>query len=415
MRPSLQRLIGVIIGVALTTGLSVTVQGQGPFAAQVQAAVNALTSGQIAFNPIRLAASAYANWGTTTGTNGYGIRDSAGTMQVKNSGGSWAAIATGGSAAPTDATYITQTANATLTNEQALSTLSSGIMRVATTTGVITALTDSSGIFANVSDETGGTGVLVGSISPALTTPTITTTETLTRDGIAATSTDGYVMQNTTAATGGVPQQKSPRMRICGTAYNSSSAMSETDCWAMENRPATVAGTTTSQWYLTASINGGAYSDVMSLTNAANLAVSTITATQVNMSSGFRSSANGTTITMPADGEVNFRNNATTGFASFRIASDIVYSWATPTITSGFSTSSPSIAGKASAFAVTIAATPGTTGVVAFNTTFTNVPSVNCTNTVTANAVQTVPTTTQVTLNGVWVANDIIRCIAIGY
>src|SRR6185295_11911525 len=171
----------------------------------------------------------------------------------------------------------------------------------------------------------------------------------------------------------------------------------------------------TSQWYLTASINGGAYSDVMSLTNAANLAVSTITATQVNMSSGFRSSANGTTITMPADGEVNFRNNATTGFASFRIASDIVYSWATPTITSGFSTSSPSIAGKASAFAVTIAATPGTTGVVAFNTTFTNVPSVNCTNTVTANAVQTVPTTTQVTLNGVWVANDIIRCIAIGY
>ncbi len=43
-----------------------------------------------------------------------------------------------GSSAPVDATYITQTANATLTNEQALSALSTGYMKVTTTTGVIT-------------------------------------------------------------------------------------------------------------------------------------------------------------------------------------------------------------------------------------------------------------------------------------
>lgn len=74
-----------------------------------------------------------------------------------------------GGAAPTDATYITQTPNASLTNEQALSTLASGIMRVATTTGVVTSLTDSAGIAANISDET-GTGVLVFNDSPTFTT-----------------------------------------------------------------------------------------------------------------------------------------------------------------------------------------------------------------------------------------------------
>jgi len=75
----------------------------------------------------------------------------------------------GGSGAPTDATYITQTADATLSAEQALSALSSGIMRVATTTGVVTSLTDSAGIAANISDET-GTGLLLFGTSPTITT-----------------------------------------------------------------------------------------------------------------------------------------------------------------------------------------------------------------------------------------------------
>lgn len=78
-----------------------------------------------------------------------------------------------GGGAPTDATYITQTADGTLSAEQALSALSSGIMRVATTTGVITSLTDSAGIAANISDET-GTGVLVFGTSPTFTTSIIT-------------------------------------------------------------------------------------------------------------------------------------------------------------------------------------------------------------------------------------------------
>lgn len=74
----------------------------------------------------------------------------------------------GGASAPDDATYITQTANGTLSAEQALSSLSTGIMRVATTTGVITSLTDSSGIAANLSDET-GSGALVFGTAPVVT------------------------------------------------------------------------------------------------------------------------------------------------------------------------------------------------------------------------------------------------------
>lgn len=43
----------------------------------------------------------------------------------------------GGGGAPTDATYITQTANSSLSNEQALSSLSTGLVKVTTSTGVL--------------------------------------------------------------------------------------------------------------------------------------------------------------------------------------------------------------------------------------------------------------------------------------
>ena len=81
----------------------------------------------------------------------------------------------GGAGAPTSATYITQTPNVTLSAEQALNALATGIMRVATTTGVVTALTDSAGIAANISDES-GTGVMAFTISPVITTPQINDT-----------------------------------------------------------------------------------------------------------------------------------------------------------------------------------------------------------------------------------------------
>jgi len=46
---------------------------------------------------VALNASAYLNWGTTLGSTGYGFRDNSGTMEYKNSSGTWAAIGSGGS------------------------------------------------------------------------------------------------------------------------------------------------------------------------------------------------------------------------------------------------------------------------------------------------------------------------------
>src|SRR5262245_61206853 len=54
----------------------------------------------------------------------------------------------GGGGAPTNATYITQTPNGTLSAEQALSALSSGLMFVTNATGVITSIGNSAGLAA---------------------------------------------------------------------------------------------------------------------------------------------------------------------------------------------------------------------------------------------------------------------------
>lgn len=77
----------------------------------------------------------------------------------------------GSGGAPTNAPYITQTPNGSLSAEQPLSELPSGLMRVRTTTGEITSLTNSTGIAANLSDET-GSGLLVFGTAPNLTSPT---------------------------------------------------------------------------------------------------------------------------------------------------------------------------------------------------------------------------------------------------
>lgn len=83
----------------------------------------------------------HIDWGT--GANQVSAVD----MPIEDSGGNFTAtdveaalaeLATGGVAgAPTDATYIVQVPNGTLTNEQALSALATGIVKNTTTTGVL--------------------------------------------------------------------------------------------------------------------------------------------------------------------------------------------------------------------------------------------------------------------------------------
>lgn len=136
-----------IIAGALIGLLTVGVAAQGPTPAVVQQALRAFL--------------AAAN--TWTGTQTF-------TNVVVN--GSCTGCGGGGGGAPTDATYITQTPNVTLSAEQPLSAQATGIMRSATTTGVVSTLTNSAGIAANISDES-GTGVMLFSGSPTIVTPTI--------------------------------------------------------------------------------------------------------------------------------------------------------------------------------------------------------------------------------------------------
>ncbi len=67
----------------------------------------------------------------------------AGIVGAQQSGGG----GTGGSGgAPTSATYITQTANATLTNEQPIGALATGILAGTTTTGVVSSVATGAGL-----------------------------------------------------------------------------------------------------------------------------------------------------------------------------------------------------------------------------------------------------------------------------
>ncbi len=90
--------------------------------------------------------------------------------------------------------------------------------------------------------------------------------QSISVNGIAATSTDGLVLQNTTPATVGVPVQQGPRLTLCGTAWKTdATTASQVDCMALEARPISAAGATTVNMVWMKSINGGAYGDMMNL------------------------------------------------------------------------------------------------------------------------------------------------------
>jgi hypothetical protein len=127
----------------LTTGLFIVfimllrtpVAEMQQLSTQIQIAINQLVTGVTPFTAFRTSASSYLNWGTTQGTSGYGIRDNAGTLEFKDSGGAWTAIASG-SGAPAAGSYWTRVAEAGLSNESVLGALGTGLVINTTTTGV---------------------------------------------------------------------------------------------------------------------------------------------------------------------------------------------------------------------------------------------------------------------------------------
>ena len=136
IRRSFTWWLGILAGVLLMT---VPVGGQN-INTQIAIAINNLVTGVTPFTAFRTATSSYLNWGSTQGINGYGIRDNAGVIEIKNSGGAWTVVV-GGSGNPTNASYWTRVPEAALSNETPLSALATALILNTTATGVPVAYT----------------------------------------------------------------------------------------------------------------------------------------------------------------------------------------------------------------------------------------------------------------------------------
>lgn len=159
--------------------------------------------------------------------------------------------------------------------------------------------------FGNIRLRTDGNNYLLIAMAGA---------QSIAINGIAVTSTDGLVIQNTTASTVGTTVQISPRLNLCGTAYNSVSTLSETDCAYWETVPVTTAGTTTLILRARELVNGGAVttgsmnvSQFATLVTTAITAASTISATTSMSITGVAFAALGT----PANGTITYCTDCT--------------------------------------------------------------------------------------------------------
>lgn len=118
-----------------------------------------------------------------------------------------------------------------------------------------------------------GTGNAVLSDSPTITTPAITTSQTTTRNSIGVTSTDGIVLQNTTAAAAGA-QQYSPRLRLTGQGWKTNAtAESQPVDWIVENQPVQGAANPSSNLVFRSQINGGGYTSRLTVSSDGSVTV----------------------------------------------------------------------------------------------------------------------------------------------
>lgn len=153
------------------TWVSLTMTPSNSAVTATSATTTGLWTAAVTADRIRIRCSAY-----TSGTVVVSM-----ISTTANRGGS----GSGSSGAPVDATYIVQTADGTLTNEQALGALATGLLSSTTTTGVVSAVTTSAGVAGLLSDET-GSGALVFGTSPTIATPTIASFTNATHNHQAA-------------------------------------------------------------------------------------------------------------------------------------------------------------------------------------------------------------------------------------
>lgn len=321
-----------------------------------------------------------------------------------------------------------------------------------------------------------GTGKLLSLLAGAseVFSVALTGVPTTTMGNLLTTSTDGQVLQNTTASGGTNTVQISPRTKWCGTALNSTSGSSETNCFFAENLPATGAGTITGTFRIGFINNAGTITYPFTQTSGGNLTTLTevLAGTNVNVlaTSAFYWRGR-SVIRSPSDGVITLVNNAETDFtrlqfggttASFpawarsaatlrcRLADDsadcdvtarnqnftaglvgtaLILSTTAPTISSGFG-GTPSIAANNGTAAFTINVGTGgaaTSGVIGLPTATTGW-RVNCDDVTTQSATvyltkQTATSTTTATIGNfdaagaaaAWVASNILVCHATAY
>ncbi len=261
---------------------------------------------------------------------------------------------------------------------------------------------------------------------------TLSGTAKVSQTALGTTSTDGFVAENTTAATGGTTVQISPRFRLRGTAWDTSA--SETVDFFLENLPATAA-TPTGTFKIGYSLNGAAATYPLTLTSAGVLA---------SASTGIVLQGGGTSSSFPAwkrtgagwvarlaDDSANTFTQASSVQASGNFANSagpIIWSFTAPTISSGFGTS-PSIVANNGTFAFTINVGTGGTaqnGVIGLPTATTGwlVTVNNITNPASSVVAQTAVSTTSATIQNyarttglaaAWTASDVLQVKAMAY
>lgn len=162
-----------------------------------------------------------------------------------------------------------------------------------TTLGLGTAATQNLTVTGSGTLATGGFTLTVPATGTAAllgATNVFTAAQTAQRDGIGASTTDGLILTNATAAAAGA-QQYSPRIRLTGQGWKTNAtAGSQRVDWIIENQPVQGAANPTTTLSVQSQVNGGGYTQRLSLTSAGLLTTGgSVDATAGSVTAGFGS------------------------------------------------------------------------------------------------------------------------------
>lgn len=337
--------LGILLGASLALLVVPSWLAGQPFPQPITQAIALLTSGTTTFSIVGVDASGYVNWGSGRSSSGYGLRDNAGVIESKNSGGSWSPLSSSGGA-PSTATYITQTPDASLSAEQPLSALASALLLNTTTTGVLTAYTGTTctNQFARALSALG-----VATCASVSLTADVTGTLPVANGGTALASyTQGDILYAS-----GTTTLAALAKNTTATRYLSNTGTSNNPAWAQIALATGVSGTlpvANGGTGLTSGTSGG----VLAYTASGTLASSgALSANQIVLGGGAGAAPTvlaslGTTTTVlhgnaagaPTFGAVNLATDTTgslgvaqggTGLASYTIG-DLIYASGTTTL-----------------------------------------------------------------------------------